>query len=276
MANIPQKKDHKELCSKIYSIVIENKKVIKNTLIKIFLLIISLILLIAFRDFFSLSVFQNISQDYLGSYDMVVFTYWGIMSDVLFVWIYFSINIIIIGYKKFVQNFWVEITILLIFSVIIFGLLFLTGFTSHNLSSILRDSKIGTVLGEMNCTDTSGGHFLVNNVVTCTIKSLELKNFTSNITFTFQNGTSSIISMNNSISFVSPYDSKRIYFEIFGFDKTGKPINLSTARDFEFYTQDQYGQKKAQFITYSIAVVGIVLYYIPGMVANFKKIFNKE
>lgn len=259
---------------KIVDSITRNRQAIKELLVKAFLLILPAVAYFTFAYYlFTFDVFKNITQDYF-TFDIAFYIYIGILYDILIAWAFVTSHIHSIIYNR-PYNLWPRITLMLIALFSVMGLLFLLGIMSHDLSSSLRNNLTGVRDSEMDCTDSSR-HFLVNSNVTCTIKQPILSNFTATITFFFKNDSSFVYTRNNSISFVSPYDIKRVGFEITGFDTSGKQISLSTARNFEFYTKDEYEQKNAQFVSYVVVMIAIVLYYIPGMVVNFKKILERE
>jgi len=260
----------------IISFIKNNKERIKNLVIFLFIgVLVNITFYLIFKNF-TFNAFKNVFQDFVTGPDMLLFLYVGIIYDLIFICTYFIFSI----YRKIllktkIGHIWLETTLVLIILSGTIGYFFLTGFMLHDLSSYLRDSKNGTIVGELNCTDSSG-HFLVGSMVTCYVKQPNLYNFTTNITFTLSNDTSFTKSENNTISFISPPSMKRIEFNIVGLDKSNSSIILSTARDFEFYTESQYNDKKGQFITYLIGIFTIILIIIPSMMANFKTLCKRD
>jgi len=241
----------------------------------IFVFIVSLIFYYVINNY-TYNFFKSSVQDFISSPDAIIYLYIGTMVDLFLIFFYITL----VAYRKFIlhvksKNAWLEVTILLIILSGMLGFFFLNSFTSPELNSLLRDARNGTVIGELNCTDNTG-HFLANGIVICKIKQPDLHNFTVNISFTLKNGTTFVESQNNNISFISPYDMKRIQFDIVGLDKTNNSISLSTARDFEFYTESQYSESKGKYITYLIGIITIIFITIPSVMANFKKLCEEK
>jgi len=271
----------KKILSNLISIKEEFKREIKKREVKRQIKFLVFITELTFFIFYiiwkniSYDVFKNTFQNFITTPNTLEYLYIGILSDVLFGF-YYGLSII---YRKIIVrssiNIWLETTVLLIMLFSISGFYFLGGFMSHDLSSILRDSKNGTAYGVMFCTDNSG-YFLVNSNVVCNVKQPDLHNFTINITFIFKNGTAFVETQNNNILFISPYDSKRIVFDLVGLDKTNNVVSLSTARDFEFYTENQYKERNSKFLTYLIGILTVIFIAIPSVMVNFKELCKKE
>jgi hypothetical protein len=253
-----------------------NKTNIHKTIIFFFIISFVSALFVLFLKSIGLDTFQTVFKDYVTGPDMLFYLYWGFFFDSMISYFYF----IYVFYRRIIlerkdENFWLESTILLILLTSIIGVSFLYGFTSHDLSSYLRDARNNTFAGQISCNDTSG-HFLTNNLVSCFVTSPYLMNFTANMTFTFSNKTFVTISENSTIVFNSSPDITRIDFTIVGFDNTNNRIDLSTGRNFEFYTINQYNDIKKQTITYLIIIASVILITIPSIMANFKALYKKD
>jgi hypothetical protein len=276
MQNIKDNTQRIPFKTKIKNFYIENKVEIHKCIISLILILIIVLVFYTFSKLFTLNLFRELFQDFVKGPDMLLYLYTGIYLDSLII----SELAIYFTFKKFIshkktEKIWFCITVITIILFLILGFFFLVGFTSHDLSSYLRDSKNNTIVGQLNCTDNSGNLFLVNKKIVCYIQSPILYNFSAKINFIFINGSSYIISQNNNISFDSPLGMRRIDFNILGLDKNNNTVSLSTGRDFEFYTPDQYSERKSQFYLYLFYIIGAVLITIPSITANWKTLFEK-
>lgn len=171
-------------------------------------------------------------------------------------------------------NYWFIATIFLIVLFSSIGSSFIFNFFgASNLFLVLRDSyENGKIVGSITCK-SDYGHLLVNNKVTCDFTP-KLYNFTANVSFNLNNGSSFVETQYNTISFIAPYDTKRIGFNLVGFDEKNNSRKLEVSNDFKFYTEEETIQRNDKLIAYLLGLIGIVAFSIPNMMTNFKELYS--
>ncbi len=173
---------------------------------------------------------------------------------------------------------WLLITIILMISTYTIGFAFISDTLGKpNLSLVLRDTdKNGEVVGEIECNDDSGV-FLANHYVSCTLKKPELHNFNASVSFTYTNDTAEIrhYNTNESITFISPYETKRVGFNINGFDGNNTFRRLEVSRDFTFFTKEENIQRNDKLLAYLLGLLAIVAFSIPSMMVSFKNLYER-
>jgi len=167
-------------------------------------------------------------------------------------------------------------TIILMIAIFTIGFAFISDTLGKpNLSSVLRDTdKNGEVVGEIDCIDDSKV-FLANHYVSCTFTP-ELHNFNASVSFTYTNDTSDTKYYNTTeiISFISSYKTKRVGFNINGFDGNNTFRRLEVSRDFTFFTEEENIQRNDKFLAYLLGLLAIVAFSIPSMMVNFKNLYS--
>ena len=81
---------------------------------------------------------------------------------------------------------------------------------------------------------------------------------------------------NTSLNFTAPTDIYRINFEITGIKVDNEKVMMSTESYYRFYTPKEYEEKHQTYIAYLLALLGLVLIYVPVMIVNIENYGTKS
>lgn len=137
----------------------------------------------------------------------------------------------------------------------------------------LRDAGSYQEWGNISCSDNSG-NLLSDNLIFCKINP-SVTNISGKIVFDYFNGTKNESFLSNELSFIAPEQVKRITFYVNGFDKNSIRKNLETSSEFTFLNEQELSVREKDKLTYSLALIGVVLFSIPSMMKNMKELFKE-
>lgn len=136
-----------------------------------------------------------------------------------------------------------------------------------------RYANNGTIecAGSKNKDKFYGKKILVNNKLTCEVKpSLNITE--ARVVFISKEETREIKNLTKDLTFVLPAGIVRFGFEIKGITQENESIFLATYADEKFYTYEEYNAINRNFLTYLFVLIGIILFSIPAMMVNFRKL----
>lgn len=266
----------KKLSVKIKQKSVKEKKKLRNTLIKWVItafVVISLYILYYFGQ-----AIIDILKDLARNFDTLLVVSLSLFSFFL-VFIYFNILRPALTHFNdlWVKYYWRLHTIYVAFCIFILGAIFITfTFGKPQLSLFLRDSTTGDKIGNITCEDHYNiGRFIAGNEINCDYAP-KLTNMSGNVSFILSNGANKVQMISDPIVFNSATDVERITFNIYGLDEHNQNKSFVTSNNFKFLTVDEEEKRNDTFITYFLALLGIILFSVPPLMATWKTLDNNE
>ena len=137
---------------------------------------------------------------------------------------------------------------------------------------LLRDANTGRVIGNISCiSDTTEP--LVGSKFSCKTHP-SLTNISAKVFETTLNGT--VANDFSDLIFIAPSDLQSLRFDISGYNKDGKPYNLTIANGFKFFTRDEINGQREKALVYLLALFGIISFSIPAAIANLRNLSNES
>ncbi len=177
--------------------------------------------------------------------------------------------------RELKPNLWIMFTIIIMMLILFGGTLLIDrtyGFRSLSASLNIegnQSTKYAGLEGHINCTSSTKKQ-LVGYNYSCSIYP-PLNITKANVSFIDKTGKTKELEFDN-LFFESLANTARIYFEIWGLNETNESIYISTARDYSFYTYEEAEKRFEKFVTYLIALIGIIFFSIPMMMYHFKEL----
>lgn len=233
----------------------------------IFSLSILILVLYAFSP-----LFIELSKDFMKNFEALLVFYLVTFSYALYVF-YGIIRIISETYHVnwWNKNKWTIHTVYFMFCIFVLGTVFITVmFGKPQLELVLREAVNGTVAGNIACIDNSG-YLIVGNEISCTTEP-RLSNLLVFISFDFLNGTHTITHGQSNLTLTASSNLRRIGFNIRGVDDNNQNRSFVTSNDFNFLSEDEAKERKDNFITFFLALLGIILFTVPAAMVNLKQL----
>ncbi len=152
------------------------------------------------------------------------------------------------------------------------GLVFLqTTFGVQTLNLKIWD-KEGNIVGILNC-DSDDHRLLVGSEIRCKLVDYPLSN--SNSTFWFKQRNGSTIEIwNPGFKFIAPVDVVKMKATIEATTIQNKTIVLESGAPYTFLTIEEDKQRQEKFIVMFLGLLGLVIFTVPSLVINLRKIFK--
>jgi hypothetical protein len=176
-------------------------------------------------------------------------------------------------------NFWVLFGVTLALFLLLSGTIFIDNvygyrILSGNLNLANNTSIIYAGNGTIVCKS------IVDKIVagaTVTCYPTPAFNFSNGIiNFTDNMGKVTGISLNSTISFEAPQNTKRIYFELNGYDSENKAVNVSTGLLYTVYTYQELNDRYQNLLSSFFLLITGVLFIVPSLIINIRDIMGNN
>ncbi|MBN2422447.1 hypothetical protein JXB41_04430 [Candidatus Woesearchaeota archaeon] len=175
-------------------------------------------------------------------------------------------------FKKELKKYFL-MTIFVMLAFLIIGWSYIDySFGKQNLNLVLRDAKnSNTIRGNINCKDDAG-NLLIWNTIRCEMKP-SLSNISAFVIFRYENDKEVKLDIAPSLTFLAPENVKYISFRIQGINEDNERLSLDVGYPFKFFTKEEIKSREENYLKYLLALIGIILFSVPPMMINFRKIW---
>jgi len=173
-------------------------------------------------------------------------------------------------YNVWMPTQWLYYTFVIMFIFLVLGSFFINHYYgTQPLSLNLRDSENSlSVWGNISCEGVSG-KIVAEQLVFCKIDPT-LQNVSGSLQIRMNNG--SLVNYDfSSLMFMAPLNSNYLKFQIEGY-RNGTLKKVEIGYPYRFYSEDELAFRNDKYISYFIFLVAGVLFSVPVMMTNFRKL----
>ena len=216
-----------------------------------------------FKDIFERNIGISQTSHYIGTFFSLFILYLAICL---------AINMIFLIINK-PCNKWILVTILGMLFLLHFGLDFIDSEIGNKdlQLPLIDDYNYPKIVGQFNCTN-SNRVLLINDTINCQY-SPKLFNDSVYVIFSYDDGKNDSIIKMQDMSFQAPNDIRHVHFRVEGYNQNGKLKIYSYGVDYKFLNREEFRQNRKEFITYVLALFGIILFSIPSLAVNFQTLY---